>query len=89
MKTLFSLILLVALSTSLFAEKNYSFDIYNINAYNSSIPALSLAITPKNKSGFKFILSYVSTLFNFGKTTPEYALSDKYDNISMSLNFRF
>ncbi|MEN4052401.1 MULTISPECIES: hypothetical protein [Sulfurimonas] len=89
MKTLISAILLLFLSTSLFSADNYKFDIYNVDAYNRSIPAISLAITPKNSSGFQFILSYVSTLFSFEKPVQEYTLNDKYTNVQMSLNFRF
>jgi hypothetical protein len=89
MKTLSSILLLLLLSSALYAKKNYEFDLYNVDRYNQSIPALSLAYTPKSSHGFKFILSYVSTLFQLEKANNEYALNDKYDNLKMSLNFRF
>ncbi|MBA1432275.1 MAG: hypothetical protein FAF04_01460 [Epsilonproteobacteria bacterium] len=89
MKTLITAILLLFLFTSLSASDNYKFDVYNVDAYNRSIPAVSLAVTPKNSSGFKFILSYVSTLFSFEKPVQEYTLNDKYTNMQMSLNFKF
>ncbi|SFV65846.1 hypothetical protein MNB_SM-6-251 [hydrothermal vent metagenome] len=89
MKTLITAILFLFLSTSLVASDNYKFDIYNVDAYNRSIPAISLAITPNNKSEFQFIFSYVSTLFNFKKPVQEYTMNDKYTNMQMSLNFKF
>ena len=89
MKTLISVIFLLSLSSSLFAQDNYKFDVYNVEAYNQSIPAISLAIAPKNSSGFQFILSYVSTLFSFEEPSQEYTLSDNYSNVQMSFNFKF
>jgi hypothetical protein len=88
MKTLFSIFVLLLLS-SLNAQDSYKFNIYNVETYNRSIPALSLAFTPKNDSGIKFIVSYVSTLFKLDKTTTEYVLNNTYDNVTMSLNFKF
>jgi hypothetical protein len=89
MKALFTTILLLSLSNSLFAQQDYKLDIYNVEAYNRSIPALSLSITPKKINGFRLIISYVSTLFSFEKPTQEYALNEKYDNVKMSFNFKF
>ena len=91
MKTLLATVLFLCLSTSLYAEQNYKFDIYNVNAYNRSIPALSLAITPQKSDGFRFILSYISTIFSLNKEQHinEYALGDKYTNVQVSFNFRF
>ncbi len=89
MKALISVIFLLSLSTSLFAQDSYRFNIYNVDAYNQSIPALSLAITPKKSHGFQFILSYVSTLFSLEEPSQEYLLSDDYSNVQISLNFKF
>ncbi len=88
MKTLFTTILLLFLSTQLFGKDNYSLDFYNIDRYNKSIPAISLALTPKSNNGLKFILSYVSTLFSF-KQPVEYTQSEEYSNLQLSLTYRF
>jgi len=91
MKTLLTTVLFLMLSTSLYAEQNYKFDIYNVNAYNRSIPALSLSVTPQKSNGFKLILSYISTIFtlNNNQHINEYALNDTYTNVQVSFNFRF
>jgi len=91
MKTLFSAILLLFLSTQLFGKDNYSLDFYNIDRYNQSIPTISLAVTPQNKYGLKFILSYVSTLFSFKKTVKptEYAQDEEYNNLQLTMTYRF
>jgi hypothetical protein len=88
MKALLTTILFLILSSTLFAEQNYSVDIYNVQRYNRSIPAISLALTPKKTHGIKFIFSYMSTLFQFEKPSREYALNDKYSNLQISLNFK-
>ena len=88
MKKLFTTILLLFLSTQLFGKDNYSLDFYNVDRYNKSIPAISLALTPKSNNGLKFILSYVSTLFSF-KQPVEYTQSKEYSNLQLSLTYRF
>jgi len=88
MKTLFSVILFFTLSTQLFANDKYSLDFYNVERYNQSLPAVSLAITPQRTDGLQFILSYVSNLLHIEKQL-EYTLNDKYSNVQVTLNYRF
>jgi len=84
------LTLTLLLSSSLVAQDNYKFDIYNVEAYNRSIPAFSLSLKPKKKEGFEFIISYVSTLFSLKNNRPsQYAFNEKYDNLKMSFSFNF
>ena len=90
MKTVSKVLIILLLSSSLFAKEDYSFDIYNVEKYNRTIPALSLAYTPEKKRGFQVVLSYMSTLFNLKKQHPqEYTLNEKYDTLKMSFSFQF
>jgi len=77
------------LTASLLSAQSYEFNIYSVNAYNQTIPALSLAITPDQNDRFTLILSYVSTLLNLEQKVEEYTIEDGYTNLQMSLNFKF
>ncbi len=88
MKTLFSVILFLLFYTQLFANDSYSLDFYNVERYNQALPAVSLAITPQHTDGFEFILSYVSNLLHIEKEV-EYTLSDRYNNVQLTLSYRF
>ena len=80
----------LSLATSLLAQDNYKLDIYNVKAYNRSMPVLSLSLRSQEQNGFEFIISYVNTLFSLEKTRPtQYALNERYDNLKMSFSFKF
>ena len=88
MKTLFSVVLFLLLSTQLFANDKYSLDFYNVERYNQTLPAVSLAIAPQHTEGLEFILSYVSNLLHINNEV-EYTLNDKYSNVQLTLSYRF
>ena len=86
----FFITIMFLLTTSLYAQESYKIDIYNVEAYNRSIPALSLSLKPEKKKGFELIISYVSTLFSLEKSRPsQYAFNERYDNLKMSFSFDF
>jgi len=87
MKTFISILLV--LSTTLSAKQNYKFDISNVNTYNRSIPALSLAFSQHKESEFQFILSYVSTTLSLKRKLQSNEFLNEYSNINMSFNFNF
>ena len=89
MKTLFSVILFLMLSTQLFANDKYSLGFYNVQRYNQALPAVSLAITPQHTDGLQFILSYVSNLLHIEKQQVEYSLNDRYSNVQLTVSYRF
>ena len=88
MKTLFSVILFLTLSTQLLANDRYSLGFYNVERYNQELPTVSLAITPQHTDGLEFILSYVSNLLHIEKEV-EYSLNDRYNNVQLTLSYRF
>jgi len=87
MKTFISILLV--LSTALYAKQNYKFDISNVNTYNRTIPALSLAFSQNKENEFQVILSYVSTTLSLKRKFQSNKFLDDYSNINMSFNFNF